>query len=227
MKATKQILEIGRFPMKNFCRLATLVLALCVIATTAVAQVPATVLSNLVAGVGPMAGGNTNWAGLSELTLIPGSALLDVKSTSTVLYIGFYGVSTVDIGNMVLYKTNRSGNTVLSTKKVTLGGVANPSINLTSTSVCPVQPVSITNPCIIKLDPIKGALSLLNDYYFTMFFTNDTNNATVLTIGNMYTQGALSGYSVVGDETRIKAKGSLPPGYVGGAPYFLMYVANE
>lgn len=213
--------------MKNFCKLATLVLGLCVMAATAMGQAPATTLSNLVAGVGPMGGGNTNWAGLSQLTLIPGSAMLPVKSTSTVLYIGFYGGSTVDIGNMVLYKTNRSGNTILSAKKVTLGAVSNPTINLTSTSVCPVQPVSIANPCIIKLDPIKGALSFLNDYYFTMFFTNDSNNTDVLAIGNMYTQGALSGYSVVGDETRIKAKGSLPPGYVANAPYFLMYVANE
>jgi hypothetical protein len=227
LKPAKQILETGRFPMKNFCRLATLALALCVIATTAVAQAPATALSNLVEGVGPMAGGNTNWANYSELVLIPGPALLGVKSSSTALYIGFYGGSTVDIGNMVLYGTSRNGTTILSTKKVTLGGIANPSINLTSTSVCPVQPVSITNPCIIKLDPVKGALSSLDDYYFAMYFTNDANNQTVLSIGNMYSQGSLSGYNVVGDETRIKKKGSLPPGYNGGAPYFLMYVANE
>lgn len=213
--------------MKNFCRLATLALALCVIATTAVAQAPGTALSNILAGVGPMAGGNTNWANYSELVLIPGSALLGVKAASNVLYIGFYGGSTVDIGNMVLYKTTRSSTTVVSTKKVTLGGKTDPSINLTSTSVCPVQPVSITNPCIIKLDPIKGALSSLDDYYFTMYFTNDGNNGTVETIGNMYTQGALSGYQVIGDQTRIKKKGALPPGYNGGAPYFLMYVANE
>jgi hypothetical protein len=213
--------------MKNLGRLATLALALCVIATIAVAQAPETVLSNLVEGVGPMAGGTTNWAGLSELALISGSSLLGVKSTQAVLYIGFFGGSTVDIGNMVLYKTARNGNTVLSGKKVTLGGVANPSINLTSTSVCPVQPVSIANPCIIKLDPIKGALSSLNDYYFTIFFTNDGNNTSVLGVGNMSAQGSLSGYAVVGDETRIKPKGSMPAGYVGGAPYFLMYVANE
>jgi len=215
--------------MKNFCRLATLVLALGVIATSAVAQAPApaTVLSNLVEGVGPTAGGYTNWANVSELALISGSSLLGVKSTSTVLYIGFFGGSTVDIGNMVLYKTARSGSTVLSSKKVTLGGVANPSLNLTSTSVCPVQPVSVANPCIIKLDAVKGALSSLNDYYFTMFFTNDSNNTSVLGVGNMSAQGGLSGYFVLGDETRIKAKGSLPSGYGGLAPYFLMYVANE
>jgi len=213
--------------MKNFCRLATLALALCVIATTAVAQAPATVLSNLVEGVGPISGGYFNWAGVSELALISGSSLLGVKSTSTVLYIGFFGGNTVDIGNMVLYKTARNGNTVVSSKKVTLGGKANPSLNLTSTSVCPVQPVSAANPCIIKLDPIKGALSPLNDYYLTMFLTNDGNNSNVLAVGNMSAQGSLSGYFVLGDETRIKAKGSLPPGYNGGAPYFLMYVANE
>ena len=128
---------------------------------------------------------------------------------------------------MVLYKTARNGNTVVSSKKVTLGGVANPSLNLTSPSVCPVQPVSVANPCIVKLDPVKGALSTLNDYYFTMFFTNDSNNASVLAVGNMSAQGSLSGYFVLGDETRIKNKGSLPPGYVGAAPYFLMWVANE
>ena len=80
--------------MKNFCRLATLALALCVIATTAVAQAPATVLSNLVDGVGPIAGGYTNWAGVSELALISGSSLLGVKSTQAVLYVGFFGGNT-------------------------------------------------------------------------------------------------------------------------------------
>ena len=213
--------------MKTFCKLATLALALWVMATTAAAQTPAIVLSNLVDGVGTVAGGVTNWGGLTELTLISGSSLLGVKSTQAVLYIGFFGGSTVDIGNMVLYKTARNGNRVISVKKVTLGGVANPSLNLTSPSVCPVQPLSLANPCIIKLDPVKGALSTLNDYYFAMFFTSDSNNTNVLGVGNSSAQGGLSGYSVAGDQTRIKAKGSLPPGYGGLTPYFLMYVANE
>lgn len=213
--------------MKNLCRLATLALAVCVMATTAVAQAPGTVLSNLVDGAGTIAGGYTNWAGVSELALISGTSLLGVKSTQAVLYIGFFGGSTVDIGNMVLYKAARNGNTVISAKKVTLGGVANPSLNLTSPSVCPVQPLSVANPCIIRLDPVKGALSTLNDYYFTIFLTNDSNNSSVLSVGNSSAQGSLSGYFILGDETRIKAKGSLPSGYVGGPPYFLMYVANE
>lgn len=213
--------------MKIDCKFATLVLALCVIATSAVAQAPATVLSNLTDGVGPITGNTLNWAGYSELALIPGSSLLGVKSTSTVLYIGFVSGNTVDIGNMVLYSTARSGNTITATKKVTLGGLTNPSINLTSTSVCPVQPVSIANPCIVKLDPIKGALSTLTDYYLTIFFTNDSNNTSVGATGLASAQGSLSGYFIIGDETRIKKKGSLPPGYNGQPPYFLMYVANE
>ena len=227
MKPKKQILEIGRFPMKTFCRLATLARAVCVVATTAVAQAPVTVLSNIVDGIGPVAGGATNWAGISELVLIPGPGLLGVKTTTNYLYIGFYGGSTVDITNMVLYKTARNGTTILSSKKVTLGGIANPSINLTSPSVCPVQPVSVANPCIIKLDVVKGALSSLNDYYFTIFFTNDSNNSSVLGVGTSTAQGGLSGYAVSGDQTRIKPKGSVSPGYGGGAPYFLMYVANQ
>jgi hypothetical protein len=213
--------------MKTFCKLATLALVLCVIASSALAQAPATVLSNLTDGVGPITGEILNWAGFSELALIPGPSLLGVKSTSTVLSIGFVGGSTVDIGNMVLYTAARNTNTITGTKKVTLGGVANPSINLTSSAICPVQPVSITSPCIIKLDPIKGALSTLSDYYFTIFFTNDSNNASVGATGQASAQGSLSGYFVVGDETRIKKKGSLPPGYSGQAPFFLMYVANE
>jgi len=213
--------------MKTFCRLATLALILSVIATTALAQAPATVLSNLVEGEGPFSGAGGNWAGYSELTLIPGSALLGVKSSTTVIYIGFYGGSTVDIGSMVLYKTSRNGATVLGTKKVTRGGVANPSLNLSSPSVCPVQPVSISNPCIIKLDAVKGALSPLNDYYFTLYFTNDSNNSSVLGIGNSSAQGSLSGYFVQGDQTKTKKNGSLPPGYGAGPPTFVMYVANE
>jgi hypothetical protein len=227
MKPKQQILETGRFPMRNFRILATLALVLCVIASTAAAQAPATVLSNLVEGIGPFTGAGGNWANYSQLTLIPGTALLGVKSTGTVLYIGFYGGSTVDIGNMVLYSTARSGNTIKTSKKVTLGGVANPSINLTSPSVCPVQPVSITNPCIIKLDPVKGALSTLRDYYFTMYFTNDSNNTSVLGVGNSTAQGSLSGYYVLGDQTKIKKKGALPPGYGGSMPNFVMYVANQ
>ncbi len=94
--------------------------------------------------------------------------------------------------------------------------------------MCPIQPVSFSNPCIIKLDVVKGALSPLNDYYFTIYSSNDSNNAGgVFGVGQSPNQGGLSGYFILGDETRVRKLGALPPGYSGAAPYFLMYVANQ
>jgi hypothetical protein len=60
---------------------------------------------------------------------------------------------------------------------------------------------------------VKGALSPLNDYYFTIFFTSDSNYANVLGVGNSPNQAGLGGYSVPSDQTRIKKNGSLPPVY--------------
>ena len=216
--------------MKTFYKLSTLALALCFIAASAAAQTaaPQVVLSNIAEGIGTVSNGGTSWAGFSELVLIPGTGLLPVKATTNFLSIGFYGGSTVDIGSMVLYKTARSGTAVLSAKKVLLGGKANPSIDLTNPANCPIQPVSLSTPCIIKLDVVKGALSPLNDYYFTIYFSNDSNNAAgVSGVGLSPNQGGLSGYNLVGDQTRIKKNGSLPPGYTGAAPYFLTSVTNQ
>ena len=216
--------------MKNFFRLATLAVVLGLVAASAVAQdsiAPPVVLSNISEGTGTISNGVTSWAGVSELVLIPGPGLLPVKSANNFLYLGFYGGSTVDIGHMVLYKTARNSNVVLTIKPVKLGAVLNPSINLTSTSVCPVQPVSLTNPCIVKLDVVKGALSPLNDYYLAMYFTNDSNNTGGVFGAVSPNPGGLSGYSVAGDQTRIKKLGALPPGLTGAAPYFLMWVANQ
>ena len=217
--------------MKNFYRLAAFGLALCGIAASVMAQeavVPPVVLSNIAEGTGTITNGNSTWAGFSELVLIPGSGLLPVKATTNFLYLGFVGGSTVDIGHMVLYKTARNSTTVLTIKPVKLGAVLNPSINLTSPTVCPIQPVSVTNPCIVKLDVVTGALSTLNDYYFAIYFANDSNNAGgVFGAGQSPNQGGLSGYSIAGDQTRIKKLGALPPGFSGAAPYFLMWVANQ
>lgn len=213
--------------MNRFLKFATLVLVLCIAAGSALAQEPATQLANLAAGAGDITGQTLNWAGFSELVLIPGSELFNVKSASTFLSIGFIAPSTVDVGNMVLYVTARNTTTVTGTKKVTLGGLSNPSINLASTAVCPVQPVSLTNPCIIKLDAVKGALSPLDDYYFAIYLANDSNNQSVSPAGPPTSQGSLSGYFLTGDETRIKKKGTLPAGYAAAAPYFLLYVTNE
>ncbi len=129
---------------------------------------------------------------------------------------------------MVLYETPRNGSTVLKVTKVLLGGSASPSINLTSTSVCPIQPVSATNPCIVRLDTVKLALSPLDDYYFTVYFTLDTNNEKISGLGQSISPGAMSGWSLYGDQTRVGVKGALPTNENNDqAPFFLTYITNQ
>ncbi len=217
--------------MKTLCRLTAAALMMFLMTAFAVAQAPAAEeppaapLTNLTEGLGSLASSSPNWAGYSELVLIPGSSFFPVKSTKTYIALAFTGGSMVDINNMVLYKTGRSAITNLGVKKVTYGGVSNPSINLASSSVCPVPP-SPTTPCIIKLDPVKGALSTVNDYYFAVYFTSDSNNSSVAS-GRSSDQGALSGFFIQGDETRIKKKGALPTGNSGNSPDFVAYITNQ
>jgi hypothetical protein len=202
-----------------------------VLALSAFAQepVPATALANLTEGQGVIAStGSQAWDGISEFVLIPGASLMGASSTTTALYLGFTGGSEADIGNMVLYSTARNGSTVVKVTKVTLGGSSTPSINLTSTSVCPIQPVSVTNPCFVRLDTVKAALSPLDDYYFTVYFTLDTNNEKISGVGQSISPSALSGWSLYGDQTRIGVKGALPTNENSDQPpYFLAYVTNQ
>jgi hypothetical protein len=220
--------------MKIFYKLVTLTLLTLIMAVLAVSafaqkQAPVVALANLAEGQGTIASsGNPSWNGLSEFVLIPGASLMGASSTTTALYIGFTGGSTADIGNMVLYTTPRNGSTVLKATKVTLGLTSSPSINLTSTSVCPVQPVSVTNPCFVRLDTVKTALSPLDDYYFTIYFTLDTNNETISGVGQTGLQGALSGWYLYGDQTRIGVQGALPiNGNSDAPPFFLAYITNQ
>ncbi len=217
--------------MKSFYKPATLTLAMMVLAASAFAQesVPATTLVNLTEGQGTItSSGNPSWDGLSELVLIPGASLMGASASSTALYIGFTGGSEADIGNMVLYEVPRNGSTVVKVEKVTLGATQSPSIILTNTSTCPVQPVSVTNPCIVRLDTVKLALSPLYDFYFTIYFTLDTNNEQIKGLGQSSWPGALSGWYLYGDQTRIGAKGALPTNENNDyAPFFLAYVTNE
>jgi hypothetical protein len=143
------------------------------------------------------------------------------------LYLGFTGGSEADIGNLVLYTTARGSTVITATKKLTLNKSADPSINLASTSVCPIQPVSSTNPCIIRLDTVAGKLSPLDDYYFGVYFTLDTNNEKIAGAGLSTAQGALTGWYLYGDQTRVGKDGALPSGNSGQAPFFLLYVANQ
>jgi hypothetical protein len=217
--------------MKSFYRLATLTLMMMVLAASAFAQkqVPETALVNLTEGQGTIASsGNPSWDGLSELVLIPGASLMGASSSTTALYLGFTGGSEADIGNMVLYEVPRNGSTVLKVEKVTLGATQSPSIVLTDTSTCPVQPVSVTNPCIVRLDTVKLALSPLDDFYFAIYFTLDTNNEKISGAGQTGSQGALSGFSIYGDQTRVGVKGALPTNEdTDQPPFFLAYIAND
>jgi hypothetical protein len=215
-------------PMKTFQPLATFVLIMSVLAASAFAQVPAAALANVTEGQGTItSSSNPQWDGMSELVLIPGASMLGAAPSSMALYLGFTGGSEADIGNMVLYTTLRGGTAITATKKLTLNKSADPSINLTSTSVCPIQPVSATNPCIIRLDTVTGKLSPLNDYYFAVYFTLDTNNEKISGAGLSPAPGALTGWYLYGDQTRVGKDGALPSGYNGQAPFFLLYVANQ
>jgi hypothetical protein len=214
--------------MKIFCKLAMCALVLAVMAGNSFAQdVPLTTLMNLTEGQGTAPGNSSDWQGWSEVDLIPGGGLFGVTAKSSYATLGFSAGSTVNISNMVFYTTARASNLITAFKKVTLGGKANPSINLASTSVCPVQPVSVTNPCFIKLDAIKVALSPLSDYYLVVYFTSDSGNNTMRGAGSSGLQGTLSGWLIDGDDTRIPVGGTIPVGYTGYAPVFLMSVTNE
>jgi hypothetical protein len=207
--------------MKTICKFATLSLVTSVFASLCPAQAP----RNLVAGVSGQVTSDANWAGNSALSLIPGAALFPITSTNTVLYLGFTAGSTADVGNMVIYTTKRASTKITKVTPVTLGGVSNPSIDLASTSVCPVPP-STTNPCTIRLDPTVLSLSPLADYYFVVFFTNDTNNKTVGGADPGNTRSSLSGLTIVGDETRLKV-GQAVPGPTTHVMDFLLYVMTS
>ena len=174
-------------------------------------QQPHAAPKNLLPGIGPLLrpGGASNWTGISLVENIPGTSLYPVTSETTVLYIGFTAGTTVDLGNMVLYSTARENATITAVTPVKLWGRSDPSISLTDTRVCPKQPISGTNPCILRLDPIKLSLSTLNDYYLTVYFakTDDDNHVA----RPRAFIGSLTGGEDVGkDDTQLKEGDSVP-----------------
>lgn len=206
----------------------TLILALAASVLAAPWAAAATAPVNLTEGLGNVTGStNSAWDGLSEFVLIPGASLLGPSSSTTAIYLGFTGGSIVNVGNMVLYTTPRSGSTVLKVTNVTLGATQSPTIDLASKTVCPVKP-SATTPCIVRLDTLNFALSPLNDYYFVIYFTLDTNNEAISGMGPSTARGGLSGFYLYGDQTRVGVDGALPTfENSGAAPFFLAYLANE
>ena len=220
--------------MKNL-KLATPILLIfaiafaCLASPTVAQQRPATAPINLVAGVGGPVSSSNQWEDYSALNLIAGAfifpAVAQIKTT--VLYIGFTAGTEADIGNMVLYTTKRGNSKITAVTHVKLKGVSNPIISLTNNKVCPTQPISTTNPCVIRLDPLTLTPSTLSDYYFVMYFATNTNNATVGAANALYPITSLTGWYSSGDQSRQKVGDSVPSGYSGSHPYFLLYVMSN
>jgi hypothetical protein len=126
---------------------------------------------------------------------------------------------------MVVYTTARGSLTITAVTPVKLGGVSNPSILLSNTSVCPVAP-SAGTPCIVRFDPTTLTMSPASDYYLAVYFTNDTNNSG---ISGTYPQGyqtSLVGTYYGGNYTTLTVGQSIPT-VANGGPVFLMYVMNN
>ena len=219
--------------MKAACKIATLTLLTLAVTVYGFSQKPAkqapdTTTQNLVRGViGPFSS-NSSWANYSVLNQIPGPALYPVASSTVVFYWGFTAGTTADISNMVLYTTAHDSLKVTAVTPVTFGGISNPSIALSNTSVCPVQPLSAATPCIVKFDPVSITLSPASDYYLTVFYTNDTNNSGIAAVQPGLFPVSMSGVFLGStDATRLTVGQSLPSRTTANTSYFLMYVMNN
>ena len=206
--------------MKIAIRYATSALLMLVL----VAQTPFAAGGNLVAGVGAV-GTVGQWSNFSAIDVIAGATLLPAVSKQTVLYIAFTGGTIADVANMGLYKTATRQSTILSVTPVKLGGISNPSISLTSKTVCKTQPISATNPCIVRLDPLAVSLSPGNDYYFVIYFTSDSNNLALGGASPVTPTSSLTGWYANGDDTQLKVGDPTPTGPLG-PPIFLVAVQS-
>lgn len=217
--------------MKTVHKFVTLTLVLLALSAAgfsqaATGETPLVTTQNLVRGVIGSPGSNNSWANFSVLDVIPGSGLFPITSASTVFYYGFTAGTQADISNMVVYTTARGSLTITAVTPVTLGGVSNPSINLASTGVCPVPP-SVTTPCIVRFDPTTLTMSPGNDYYFMVYFANDSNNSGLgATQANNPQQSTVAGTYFGGDFSHLTVGQSIPGKPNGGAT-FLMYVMNN
>jgi hypothetical protein len=214
--------------MKNIFKFATLTLMMFALSVYGFSK--ASKAENLIRGVVGPVNNNASWSGFSNMALISGAGLIPVTSTQTVFYLGFTAGTQADISNMVLYTTARGSSTITAVTPITLGGVSNPSINLTSASVCPVVEISAFNPCIVSLDAAKIVLSALNDYYLVVYFTaSDSNDQALGLTSPIFQQTSLRGTYQTGDQTHLSVGGSIPQGVSSftSAPYNLMYVMTN
>jgi hypothetical protein len=219
--------------MKAVYKFAALTLVMLAVSAYGVSQTTSTktkpsgtVTQNLIRGVIGPAGSSCSWANYSVFNLIPGSGLFPITSTTTVFYFGFTAGTEADISNMVVYTTARGSLTVTAVTPVKLGGVSNPSIVLSNTSVCPVAPATAT-PCIVRFDPTTLTLSPANDYYFVVFFTNDSNNQAIAGASPTQNQSSLASAYFGGTDYTHLTVGESIPGAADRGSSFLMYVMNN
>jgi hypothetical protein len=219
--------------MKAVYKFAALTLVMLAVSAYGVSQTTSTktrpsgtVTQNLIRGVIGPAGSNSSWANYSVFNLIPGSGLFPITSTTTVFYFGFTAGTEADISNMVVYTTARGSLVVTAVTPVKLGGVSNPSIVLSNTSVCPVAPAT-ANPCIVRFDPTTLTLSPANDYYFVVFFTNDSNNQAIAGASPTQNQSSLASAYFGGTDYTHLTVGDSIPGAADRGSSFLMYVMNN
>jgi hypothetical protein len=212
--------------MKTIFKFATLTLMMFAVSVLGFSAGKA---ENLERGIVGPVGSNVSWSGFSVVEQIPGAGLIPVTSTTTVFYLGFTAGTEADISGMVLYTTPRGSTTISAVTTVKLGGVTNPSIDLASTTVCPVAEISTFNPCIVRLDPTTITLSALNDYYLVVYFTaSDTNNNSVGVTSPSWTQTSLRGTYISGNETGLAVGGAIPSTLsFSNQPYLLMYVMTD
>ena len=208
--------------MKLIYKFATLTLMFCAVSGNSFAVNN----SNLVRGVIGPPGSKSNWANYSVIDLIPGSALFPFSSSVTVLYLGFTAGTEADIGNMVVYTTPRGSLTISTVTPVTYRRISNPAIDIGSTTVCPAEP-STTTPCIVRFDPISLALSPSFDYYFVVYFLNDTNNGSLAATQASANQTSLAGTYLGGNDYTQLTVGESIPSAASQGPTFLMYVMNN
>jgi hypothetical protein len=166
------------------------------------------------------------WSGFSAINLVPGSALYPISSTQAVFYLGFVGGTTVDVGNMALYTTARGSLKVTAVTPVKLKGVSNPTIALTNKSTCPLQPVSTTAVCLVRLDPVAITLSAEADYYLVTYFTSNSNNSAVNAANALGPIPSLAGSFDSVDDTHLAVGQSIPVAATG-VPNFLMQVMSN
>ena len=217
--------------MKPLCKIAgSISLFFALLVQSMLAQSAPANPANLVIGVGGPLSTSANWSNYSAINVIPGSSILPITSTTTALYLGFTGGTFADVNNMVLYTTKRQRSGITAVTPVKLGGVSDPTINLTSRTTCPNGAVSATNPCIVRLDTLTLTLSPANDYYFVVYFTSNTNNASLIGAISVSAKTSLTGAYFNGDYSRLRVGQAAPlVGTLSGCcePYFLMYVMTN